>query len=176
MDDWHGDDPDFFERNDDVPPCGWSRARDTSKYRDAPGYLDPIADPRLRRRHRDAVRAQAIRDDRVARVEPSAHQMAALVLDALGLALAAGGSRNGVTRAFSDALREAAMGTGWELSPDLMRRIRTRLQPSTEVAANLHRMREAARAEEARHRRRLAEEANVEEELVRGWTDRGDDD
>ena len=145
--------------------------RGSSQYRSAPGYAeaDAIEDPHERERALDAVRAQAIRDARVERGVPTAHQIASMLADAVGLAMQDPQHAHLMKTVFGPAMRRAMKSRGFSLKdPETLRLFDTRLRPSVrlqEFEARERMEREIAEAAKRRQRTTYAETIAILEDM-----------
>lgn len=144
----------------------------TSRWSTEPGYLAAIEDPHVRRRHRNAVRASSLREERSEAVEPSHHQMCSAILDAVGLMLADDATRGpAMARAFTQAIRHVCYRTGWDIDHALMDRVAHRVTPrqdkKDDYLKSLRRQRSAEAVAQARDEAREERRRNLAAQRMR---------
>ena len=119
-----------------IPAPSHDTRRGSSRYRYAEGYAeaDAIDDNLERQRALDAVRAAALRNERGDGNVPTAHQIASMLSDAVGLALADPQHAAVMKSLFGPAVKRALAARGFTLGdPETMRLVDTRLQPSVRI-------------------------------------------
>lgn len=104
-----------------------------SRWNREPGYLAGIEDPHIRRRHRNAVRAAGLREERSETGEPTHHQMCTVILDSVALMLSEDSTRGpAMARAFREAIEHVCHRDGVDITHALMARVERRVSPSPE--------------------------------------------
>ena len=122
----------------------------TSRWADEPGYHADIQDPHIRRRHRDAIRAAGLREERAETAEPSHHQMCSLILDAVAMMLWEDGSRGpAMAQAFTQAFQHTCEVEGWRTRQALLDRVMRRLTPEPDVLRDFMKSLRVQRSEAA---------------------------
>lgn len=129
--------------------------RDQGRWTSVPGYLDECETVADRRAHRANKRGQGLGMERLARAQPSPHQLASLVAHAVAVALVAE-PHGAVARTLARALRTAAEGEGWLMDDDLRARVETRLRLDEDELAYV-RAEVAGEVTHAEHRARVTE-------------------
>lgn len=129
--------------------------RDSGRWTSVPGYLDDIEDTRERRAHRANLRGQGLSQERLARAQPSPHQLASLVTHAVAVALVAE-PHGAMAKTLAKALRTASESEGWLMDGDLQARVATRLTLDPDELEYV-RAEVAGDVTSAEHRSRVAE-------------------
>lgn len=133
---------------------------DTGRWTGVPGYLDECETVAERRAHRANLRGQGLSQERLARAQPSPHQLASLVTHAVAVALVAE-PHGALAKTLARALRTASEHEGWLLDADLRTRVETRLRldpdeldyVKAEVAGDVTQAEHRSRVTELRRRR-----------------------
>ena len=129
--------------------------RDSGRWTGVPGYLDDIEDTRERRAHRANLRGQGLGQERLAKAQPSPHQLASLVTHAVAVALIAQ-PHGELARTLARALRTASESEGWLMDEDLRSRVATRLTLDADEVDYIQ-AEVAGDVTDAEHRSRVAE-------------------
>ena len=146
--------------------------RGASIHRNVEGYAEAaaIADRLERQRALSAVRAAGNREGREEKGVPTAHQLASLLADAVGLALSDPTHAQVMKTVFGPVLKRSLASRGFSLeNEETMRLVDTRLRPSTRLLEYEARERMEREIAEAAKRRRatttFAETLEILEEM-----------
>ena len=140
-----------------TPAPAYDTRRGASRHKDVEGYAEAaaLADRLERQRALAAVRSAGNRDEREEQRQPTAHQLASLLADAVALALSDPMHAKEMKAIFGPTLKRSLASRGFTLeNPATMRLVDTRLRPSQRLLEYEARERMRKDMEAAMRRRR----------------------